>query len=241
MKFAIFSDPHIKSLKNKPKMFEDFILSLNEQVDGFICAGDWASLDLKDIEDAFSIMRKITQKPILTVFGNHCHWATESRDLSLDEVFIYHSEMCKKYNITYLEEESFETDNSIITGFNGWYYTTNTGTKDLEMLPQQNSYGANPFHVLMKKAINKLDRAIEVVENSSKQKICVTHFSFTTDEQYERKSGNIRHLEVIKEHFNVLICGHSHQKHDTMDGSLRVINPGADYYTYEGFFHIVEF
>jgi predicted phosphodiesterase len=240
MKFGIFSDPHINSLKNKPKLFEDFILSMEPSVDGFICSGDWASFDVKEIEQAFKIIRNITQKPILTVFGNHCHWTNQSRDLSLDEVLEYHSDICKKYNITYLEEETFETDTSIITGFNGWYYTTNTGTKDLEMLPMQNSYGANPFHVLMKKALNKLDRAIEIVSDSEKQKVCVTHFSFTTDPLYERKSGNIRHLEQIKEHFNILICGHSHQKHDTVGGSLRIINPGADYYKYDDYFYILD-
>lgn len=241
MKFAVFTDPHVGSLQNKLEQFRAFILRLNDQVDGFICAGDWSSLNFRDLEKAFQVMRSITNKPILTVMGNHDFWAEgEQTQVSLDDVMQYHKDMCKKYQIVYLEEESFETEKSLILGYTGWYNFFPSGTKDYDYIPQMNSYGATAFQVMNKHTLNKFYSILDTAAASSKQKVCVTHFSFTKDENFENKAGNYRHLEAIKDHFQILISGHSHQKYDVVEDGLRMINPGADYQKYEDYFYIID-
>lgn len=242
MKFAVFTDPHVGSLKNKLELFREFVLRLEPLVDGFICPGDWSSLNFRDLEKAFKVIRSITDKPVLTVMGNHDFWADgEINEVSLDDVMQYHRDICKQYNITYLEEESFETEKSLIVGYTGWYNFFPSATKDYDFIPHMNSYGAPSFQVLNKHVLDKfyscLDKAIA---STKEQKVCVTHFSFTKDPAFEMKAGNYRHLEAIKENFQVLISGHSHQKYDIVEDGLRMINPGADYHFYEDYFYIVE-
>lgn len=234
MKFCIFTDPHLNAYDGKLAQFKEFIQKMDKEVDAFICAGDWASVDFREIDDNFRVLREATQKPVLTVFGNHCHWVKNNNqgDITLDEVLNFHKEVCKRYNVIYLEEEYFETDTIFIGGFNGWYNTEEpTIVKDYLFIPSRNSYGGPSFQVLKKResdAFFKLLDKVDLVRD--KRKICVTHFGFTGDHTYEKYRANPRHYtSFIKEKFDVLIFGHSHQMVDQADGSCYLINPGADY------------
>lgn len=245
MKFCIFTDPHLAAYPEKLKEFKAFIQKVEAEVDGFICAGDWASVDFREIETDFFVLREATQKPVLTVFGNHCHWVRESgrSSISLDEIFSYHRDVSKKYNITYLEEEYFETDSLFIGGFNGWYNKEDaTLTKDYLFIPSQNSYGGTSFQVLKKKESDALFKLLDKADTiTNKKKICVTHFGFISDPGFEGYRANPRHYEAfIKEKFDVLIFGHSHRKIEVQDEKCLVINAGADYLEDVGIHYIIK-
>lgn len=178
MKFATFTDPHLDAYKGKQEEFRLFIRKIKDLVDGFICSGDWCSRNVEELEEIFNIIREETAKPVLTIFGNHDFW-NPSQKLSLDEVIFLQEELCKKYNITHLENTPFETDDLFICGFDGWY-AQDTGTSvtvDYDFIPKMNSYGTSPFLFLKRKEMNAIYKAIDY-DKPNKKKVCVTHFGF---------------------------------------------------------------
>lgn len=176
MKFLVFTDPHLSAYPSKMQEFKSFIQNQESLVDGIICAGDMCSRDVDELEMIFQTIRDVFSKPALVVFGNHDFWDYQHQ-YSLDEVFFKQEHLCKKYNITHLEKENFETEKSLICGYDGWYASENPSvTVDYDYVPKQNSFGGTAFQVLKKKEMNALYRILDI--ESPKKKVCVTHFGF---------------------------------------------------------------
>jgi len=259
MKFLVFTDPHLSAYPSKMQEFKSFIQKKESAVDGIICAGDWCSRDVDELEEIFQTIRSVFNKPVLTVFGNHDFWDYENK-YSLDEVFMKQEELCYKYNIIHLEKDSFETDKSIIVGFDGWYNSENhSATVDYNYVPKQNSYGGTSFQVLKKKELNGLYKALDL--ESNKKKVCVTHFGFGSlrrlaeeskhfdvkmevkdnkenvvseeipdmEYAYELFNANKKHALFLAEKFSKVIFGHSHKAISYSIGNCIFENVGADY------------
>ena len=179
MKFCVFTDPHLNRYPSKKEEFRQFIKKISLVVDGFICSGDWCSNDVDELDEIFKIVREETDKPVLTVFGNHDFWNI-SRKYTLDEVISLQIDLCQKYNITHLEQTPFENENLFICGFDGWYAqdTGTSVTNDYDFIPKSNSLGGTPFQFLKRKEMNAIYKAIDYEISPNKKKVCVTHFGF---------------------------------------------------------------
>ena len=231
MKIGIITDLHIGHYPEKAQEFKRFVESL--RCDILIIAGDISSNDPSQTELAFKTIRDADPYlKVVVVAGNHDEWVIDTFT-TLDEVIAKFNELCKKYNIHYLQDMGeYVQDKVAIMGYDGWYAFRDSGTNDYEMIPQRNSFGASTFDVMKKREQEGLDKVLEQVENyQDKVKICVTHFTFwTTDREYERMCGNKRHFDLfLKDKFDYLIVGHSHQPQREKFDNCTVINAGADY------------
>ena len=227
MKFAIFTDPHFNAFKDKLSNFCNYIKDNDQNLDGYICAGDWCSGDVLELELIFKTIRDNTSKPILTVFGNHDIW-NKTNLYNLDEIFTLHNELCEKYQIINLEKDSFETSNSLIIGFMGWYNVYNTNnTVDYDYIPRHNTMGLPSYHFLKKRELDGMYRIIDHV--TDKQKICITHFGFRSDLAYKDYQANEKHSNVLSDHCSKVIYGHSHKKDHFIINNCNFYNSGADY------------
>ena len=231
MKIGIITDLHIGHYPEKPEEFREFVSTL--RCDILIISGDISSNDPSQTEKAFKIIREVDPYlKVLVVEGNHDYWSI-SPFKTLDEVINEFTELCRKYDIHYLQEMGeYVEDTVVIMGYDGWYAFRDSGTNDYEMMPQKNSFGASTFDVMKKREQDGLDKVLQQVEKyPNKVKICVTHFTFwTTAKKYERMCGNKRHFDLfLKDSFDYLIVGHSHQPQREKFDNCTVINAGADY------------
>lgn len=230
MKVAIFTDPHLDAYDKKLQEFGEFIKRLSQQVDAFICAGDWCSNNALELEAAFKTFRENTDKPLMTVFGNHDFWMNPQHGWRIDDVIEHQDAMCVKYQVTNLNVTPFLNEKVYITGFDGWYSRRTSSTKDYERIPLSNSLGANSFHFLKRKEQQSLDMVLNEVEKVTEQKkVCVTHFGWHHDEKFKDWEANPNHLPFLKEKFDMIIVGHSHRPMDKIEDGVRIINAGADY------------
>lgn len=221
------TDLHLNAYQNKLTNFSNFIKGIDSQVEGYIFSGDLCSTSFEELEKISETFRIITKKPILITTGNHDIWCLK-KHLSLDEVFVSIEEILKKYNITYLDKEVFETNTSLIIGYMGWYSIFNSNnTVDYNYIPKLNSMGLSAYHFLKKKELDDMYRVIDYQTN--KNKICVTHFGFPSDQQSEPYCSNKRNLEILSENCSVVIYGHSHKKETFVKNNCIFHNAGANY------------
>jgi len=228
---------------SKQEDFKGFMKKL--RVDLLVCAGDWATNDIKDIEDSFRIIRDIDPYlPVITVMGNHDFWS-QSHFESLDSIFFQIEDLCKKYKISYLQQEPYidEEEKIAFFGFDGWYHTNNSETNDYHMMPQKNSFGASTYHVMKKREMDAYYKMLEDIKKyPDHKKVCVTHFDLILEKGYEALSPNPNYKDELKEKFSTIIMGHSHKFKDFKEEGCRFINVGADYYrspTHNIFFKII--
>lgn len=232
MNIGIITDIHINSF-DQPKTwaFEEFVRSLN--IDLLIICGDIATASQDEIEQAFKSIRK--EKPklkVACVLGNHDYWVEDNSHTSIFDIKEFHQELFQKYDVHYLQQNKLELDNVTIYGFDGWYTTSNTGTKDPMRMPMSSGMGELTPHLFMQREeINSVDYILKDIESNptNKTKILVTHFNLIQNKGFERMSGNVRLLKFFTSDFDYIFFGHSHQQVDQVIGKSRIINVGADY------------
>lgn len=238
MKIALTTDTHygFKGDKTRAK-HEKFLIALAKAMKDQNCValchtGDWISHKQVQLEKTFAQFREHIDSPILAVFGNHDYWNEHNRykPLNWEKLLKNQTEMLAKYNITHVGENPVVIDNTLFIGYNGWYKSLTPPTNDLQWMPKW--IDGQPTHeVLNKKSHDDLNKLLYAVDNYQYEKaVCLTHFPpFCTNPAYEDHSGNPSHLPFLKEVFDVLLVGHSHQSHDFMDEGLRIVNAGAEY------------
>lgn len=238
MKVAITTDTHYGFMGDRTRKRHKLFLEklqkamADEDVKILIHTGDWITHRHEQLEKTFAQFRDYISCPILTVFGNHDFWNEKRKNkmISWENLLRSQAESLAKYNITHVGVNPVVIEGYLFAGFNGWYKSHNPPSNDLNCMPH--SIEGKPTHAyLSDKAYSDLNQLIYSLDNFKYQKaVCLTHFPpFVDNEHYAEMCANPRYLEVIKEHFQVLVVGHSHQTQDFMDESLRILNAGAEY------------
>lgn len=260
MKIAYTSDTHYGFSSKTHKIHVSFLkessdICISENVDLIIHCGDWISHNQHQLPRTWKMFREaFGDLPILAVKGNHDLWdydywgvhpkrrsyAKHPSGMSYSTLVTQHRDWANEFGITLLQDNYFEKDDVIITGFDGWYSGTDTGTNDASfMFPYHESCPISPF--LSSQAYKCLDNAINLVNQdkySNFKKICVTHHPpYSKNPAYLKMCANPNYLKHITTSFDYLFVGHSHQTEDWINEevvgnevfSCRVLNPGTDF------------
>lgn len=230
MKITVITDIHInKTDSEKLESFKSFIKEL--KADLLLISGDISSSSQEEFELAFRSIREINPTiQVAIVKGNHDFWMEGNSHRSIAEIEAFHDEVLKKYNIHYLQNNKLELDSCVIYGFDGWYRFSHPGTKDEDYMPLNSGFGElTPFQYLQRNELKAVDYILDSIEKETKKKILLTHFNLIANQLYEKMSGNVRLLDILSPHFDIMIYGHSHQLLDTTHNGCRIINVGADY------------
>lgn len=221
----------VKRLLDRANAFREFIIDID--CDILILSGDISSSDsIDDLDYVFSIIKSRREDlKVLMVKGNHDYWENYRPYISLDELIEEHSKIFKKYGVVYLQDNHFIKENILFVGYDGWYNVDpRSQTKDNTMIPRFNSLGADSFLFMKKREMVGLDRVLKELskdENKGKYKICVTHFNFKSDPNYENLKANPNFLSILKENCNIVIFGHNHLVEDRIEDGVRLINAGV--------------
>lgn len=246
--FLLTSDTHYGYSKNTHKLHERFLLQLQKEitfhdVKCLIHSGDWACNKQDQFERTMIMFRKYIDIPIVAVRGNHELWdyrkdkfdpmkgeMVRGRKMSWEVMDEKHKQWFKENNIHHLESGGpMVIDDVIICGFDGWYYHMNAPTNDGDMIVSHVG-GATSMMYHSKRAYEALDKVLQVDTDPYRKAICVTHHTLWVDNpHYASMTGNPSFLPHIKEKFDVLTTGHSHQyRNDTEDETL-ILNCGSGY------------
>lgn len=170
-------------------------------------------------------------------FTGNC-WDRKREYDSLQGLLNDRDELCKKYDIHYLQNNHYEDDTLQIFGYDGWYLLANPNTNDHLHMPQKSGMGELTSSQLMQRREQKAAEYIFNNINPEKQVIVMTHFNpFSTNDKYgsyESMQGNHRIYELLlEEGLDYFIFGHSHQKEleyvKSKDKTCTVFNVGARY------------
>ena len=137
-----------------------------------------------------------------------------------------------------LPNNPYETDDTIIYGFDGWY-AQHSGSNDHKFMPKM--VESAPIGVwLNKQAHDEFDTILELARFEKKKKMLLTHMC-----PHDRRLGenmradmnaNPRWLPFMIDAFDTVCLGHTHWTGDTIvehgNKSCRFINAGTDYDQY---------
>lgn len=239
IKFVLTTDTHYGNAQKTHRWHEKFLVELAKEIKEkdikvLIHTGDWTSDSQNQFRRTLKMFRRHIDIPIVCVRGNHDLWQRKpfrypSR-WQYGEMMRHHKEWFKEFNIHHLEDNPFIIDDVIVCGFDGWYYHANPPTNDLEQIHINDVEGCPIMPYLTNKAHKDLDKILMGDYSAYRKKIMVTHHApFTEDPMYVQFCANFKYLEPIKERFDVLCVGHSHQyRNDVEDGCL-ILNAGAKY------------
>lgn len=172
--------------------------------------------------------------PILAVRGNHDLWQRKPFRYpsywQYAEMMRHHKEWFAEFNIHHLENNPFVIDDVLIAGFDGWYNVTNPPSNDQEMVRFKDVEGCPIMSYLSNKAYKDLDGVLALDDSPYRASVLVTHHPpFVDDPFWALMSANPNYLQPIKDKFDVLCVGHSHQYRDDIEDGCRILNAGAKY------------
>jgi len=244
MKILHITDLHYGFTKNTYNALNRFFekLASKYEFDIVVNSGDWICNNQKSWKQAFKMIRKhIPTKPILGVKGNHDYWHNDSYvkvDGKLDRLrtvesrIKYQKSIWNEYNIQYLEDKPYITNDVEIYGLDGWYSKANPPTRDYDYIPS--FIGGKPASFWFNyKTHQKLEGIFNKITPNNKVKLLVTHFGCLPDELYhEDLSSDMNgsnYFEFLKDHFNGILYGHTHKRHKISHEGVDIFNAGSDY------------
>lgn len=236
MKFLVFNDPH-RGFNDKTSRIWDKVFSKIDQstFDLVVVCGDWGTAKLDHVEGAFKAFRKaFPNKPILGVLGNHDLWDKKIRDLEVK--FNRINKYAQESNIHLLEKNPYEKDGVLFLGFDGWYHQDHSDTNDKNYM-RHYYIGDKHFEDYLR---DRADKAVEFIIDKSEEKthktlVAVTHFPCISEAMTGEAhwNGNPRHGEILLDHADLVLFGHTHQALDEIVESngrkVRVLNVGSGY------------
>ncbi|MEK2647390.1 metallophosphoesterase [Bdellovibrio sp. BCCA] len=250
MKIILLNDQHYGcSGTRSVKIHEQFISLLADKivfhgVELILVAGDTGTTKQDDLEKFFKLLRSKVSIPVLIVFGNHCYW-DENPPHPLKAPRTYHQlrelhdELCREFDLHYLENGPFKLRNIQFSGYDGWYRSINPVTNDVD----------SPTHAYMRRTIEGVPTHLYLNARAHKEcervlneaspvmvNVCVSHFDSTTTEQlshgldgYDPRRGDNRHLQALSELYDFIFYGHTHRAIDEKFGKARILSSGSDY------------
>lgn len=241
--FLLLSDTHFGFSTKTSRIWErywDEVIATSpefERLDALILAGDVYSHESRQLRSPFKMFRrKMGDKPIFWVRGNHDYWDSNIRNLQY--LIEKTDKLATEYNITSLHNggEIFpDIENDTLTAVVGWdcWYTAHPAryTQCLNRIPQ-GGWDAHEF--LSKRALDGFTHMLDQIEeykttySSAQVKIVVvTHMPGGYTE---------RHIGQPESWFNqaveladVLCYGHTHRRDDRVEKGCWILNAGSDY------------
>lgn len=252
MKLLLTSDTHYgmdgKTHNKHMKFWKKVSKVIQEQdIKALIWAGDVASFRQRHLYRSLEQAREFVDIPILLVRGNHDFWNgvdkkyPEMNPFTMDEIFIQHQEWFKKFNIHHLENGPYIIDDVVICGFDGWYAQVDPGTNDKKWMPMTIQGEAITSQYMVSKAWKDFDECLKIDTSKYRKSIIVTHHNPYPINGGSVKtciemglnnyghSGNFKFLLEMKEKFDILCCGHSHQYRNDDEEGIQIYNCGSDY------------
>lgn len=237
VKCVLTSDTHYGLDKNTHRIHEKWLKKLAQEITDkdikvFIHAGDWSCNKQDQFYRTMKMFRKHISIPIVCVRGNHDLWQYKPFEgpKMYGEMMRTHEEWFKELNIHHLESGPFYIDDVAIYGFDGWYYSSNPPTNDLERMNFHDIEGAPAMPYLSSRAHKKLDALLQVDTTMYRKSVLVTHHGpYTDDLKYKEFCANMNFFEPIVEKYDFFCNGHSHHFTDQVYGKCRVLNSGSDY------------
>jgi len=247
-KFILISDIHYNNYNRDifVKFFKSILQDIKRyKVLAIIDAGDAASIGQESYYDYLELLRIYIPYdiPVLRVMGNHDYWCKESEAKSLKELLKFHKKWHDDFAITMLDDAenpidftyypNVVTKRAAVFGFNGWYDDPKPPTKDRELIPQKNA--EETWRTLRSRATIKFNAILEKADyyiNTEIQckRILVTHFPpFMDNLLFKSFCADLNFYPEIKQRFDVLCVGHSHQFTNNLEDGLRILNCGSDY------------
>lgn len=202
-------------------------------VKAFLWAGDLACNTQHQLKRSIEQARKHIKIPIALVRGNHDWWDCPSKQdkhfgRQFHELQVMHRQLFGANDIYHLEDSPMVVEDVIICGWDGWYGVSNPPTKD-ERFMFRDVQGC-PMHVFMSnRAWKKFDEVLETDVSKYRAAIAMTHHNLYTEPGHENLCANLKFLDMIKAKFDVVCCGHNHQRRDDVEDGLRILNSGSDY------------
>lgn len=238
MKIILTSDLHYGFHDNtQAKIIRLFNKINQENPDLVLIAGDIATTKQRQFVRCLEIAREHLTCDIAIVRGNHDFWDRidrkdkQSGNRPLREMYRLHEETCKRLDIHILSSEPLVYDDIQVYGFDGWYETADPGTNDHYNMPMQVD-GCPIMPYLTNKAWKDFQDCLDVSKlHENKTKILVTHHNLYEEPKYpgSKHGGVLRFLPEVKENFDILCCGHTHEYQNYKDDNLLVLNCGSDY------------
>jgi predicted phosphodiesterase len=238
MKCILTSDTHYGLSQKTHIIHERFLKHLAEviklnNVKLLIHAGDWACHKQDQFQRTLLMFRKYIAIPIVAVRGNHEYWDYQKvsrRHMMWGEMDSLHIAWFKAANIHHLETFGpYTIDDVIIAGFDGWYHSLTPPTKDHERIVRFIEDGT-AFQYHNRRAYKALDKMLQIDRSQYKTAVCVTHFPVVIKNIIDAEfNANPLYFDFIKEKFDILCMGHSHQYMDEVKDNVRLLNAGSDY------------
>jgi predicted phosphodiesterase len=226
LKILLMSDLHYgysglySNIEENRRVIGDFVKEISVlDYNIMVIVGDLISNKRKQMRGLFKLLRKYIDKPIFVVKGNHDYWESY---YTLNVLNNKHNELFKEYDIQYLQNENYETDNVIITGFDGWYGSYDSPTNDKHRIKNYNK----TYYLLRERANIKINEILNMDTKGKKLVVC-THFGFNGgDRQF---CDDMNFAIDLYDKADYLFYGHSHRYDDSIINNCRVINTGSDY------------
>lgn len=243
MKLALTSDLHYGFNSKTDSKFRKFIKKLSkeikeQEVKALIIAGDTVSTKQRNLKRALEIIRADISIPILLVNGNHCFWNADDNKYSkqnfntLEDIYRYQAQVLKENNVHHLDIPYIIND-VVITGFDGWYASTNPPTNDIVWVPNATESGDDVMSYLTRKAWSDFGTILDMDLTKYRKSILVTHHNITPykggSHHDNGMNGPYAFYEEAKHKFDILCYGHTHVFEDKVDGRIRRLNAGSDY------------
>lgn len=212
MKFRVFSDLHLEYNGITEHLFE---LQINNPVDYLILAGDIATLDTLDLLENF--FEKLNYKKIFYVLGNHEYYSKDK----IKNVSEIYKNLCDKYGIILLDNNSYKINNIKIVGSTLW---SNISKEGYNFISDKLYMSQEEIIDMHKKCINYLEN-----ELSEENTIVITHHmpsKIFVDKKYKiydnsAYASNCEHL--FKQGITHWIYGHTHTKFRKLIGNIEFV------------------
>lgn len=233
MRILLTSDTHIGGSLTSPSTLKKMFRSWrDEQFDVVVHAGDYCGgyNGARSINTTCAMMREVTDKPIISVMGNHDFWCDKRPSLlSFNRNYDKAVASFKKHNVHFLDEDGpYVHGDVVILGCTGWYSNNKPNTNDLCWMPQ---YIEGDTHFYMARRAHKIiDDQLQSVDLHDKKPIFVSHFPiYHTDTRplNPQFDGPRTIGDTLSQHHGckVFINGHAHRRHEGPD----IYEAGSDY------------
>lgn len=251
MKVILLNDLHYGCGGNRGrKIHEAFVSLLSSKisecgVEAIVIAGDTGTSKQDDLEKFFKLLRASISIPVLLVFGNHDYWDGKPPfplkfPRLYHEIRTLHEDLCKRYDLHYLENGPFKLRNIQFSGYDGWYRSVSPGTNDIcssTSVYMREYIESVPTHLyLNSRAHKECERVLSEVD-SELVNVCVSHFDSTVtdikfksnEDDYDTHRGDHNHLIELSDRFDFIFYGHTHREIDEQISKSRILSSGTDY------------
>jgi predicted phosphohydrolase len=234
LKCLLTSDTHYGFSNKTHRRHEKFLKEVSEKIKSddiglVIHAGDWSCNKQDQFERTLKMFRKSLPSgtKIAAVRGNHEFWDKGRSSISILDSL--HRQWFKENDITYLGDEKLIIDDVCIVGFDGWYGSANPATNDAANMAKMHESCPSMLY-LSNRAYKELDELLAYDYSFYRKVICVSHFApFTDNELYSDMCANFNFLKPMRDKFDALCFGHSHQYVKRVEEGTWIYNAGSDY------------